>query len=194
MRISRLRIAALLCLSVFSIFATSMAGADEGATETRQQSGFDPFEPCPRCNLLLGAGTTYQFLAFSDGLVLPITLEIDQSRWEIGAFRVATRQVGARNGYPPFTSSEPFWGFSGMRRWQFLHRSFVRFYAGFGGSYKKEIDILDSTRLNFAYLLAVRFDLNKSGTLLELSARHWSNAYIKRPNTGENFLTLSFSY
>jgi Lipid A 3-O-deacylase (PagL) len=54
--------------------------------------------------------------------------------------------------------------------------------------------VLDATRWNFSYLLAVRFDLGTGGSLFEIATRHWSNAYIKRPNIGENFLTLNFSY
>ena len=128
--------------------------------------------------------------------MLPVTLELDESRWELGAFRVATRQIAIGHGYPPpdYTSAVPFWGFSAMRRWQFLHRSWLRLYAGIGGSYKTEIDTLDATRLNFSYLLAARFDLGASGSLFEIAARHWSNGYIRKPNIGENFLTLSFSY
>jgi len=38
------------------------------------------------------------------------------------------------------------------------------------------------------------FDLGASGSLFEIAARHWSNAYIKESNIGENFLTLGFSY
>jgi len=53
---------------------------------------------------------------------------------------------------------------------------------------------LDATRLNFSYLLAIRLDLGASGSLFEIAARHWSNANIRKPNIGENFLTLSFSY
>lgn len=163
---------------------------------TANKSGFNPFAPCPKCKLLLGAGQTYQFWGWSDGVVLPVTLELDESRWELGAFRVATRQIAIGHGYPPpdYTSAPPFWGYSAMRRWQFLHRSWLRLYAGVGGSYKTEIDTLDATRWNFSYLLAARFDLGSSGSLFEIAVRHWSNAYIKRPNIGENFLTLSFSY
>jgi hypothetical protein len=53
---------------------------------------------------------------------------------------------------------------------------------------------LDATRFNLSYLVAARFDLGAGGSLFEIAARHWSNAYIKEPNMGENFLTLSFSY
>ena len=176
--------------------ADETAQAANETAQTANGSGFNPFAPCPKCKLLLGAGQTYQFWGWSDGVVLPVTLELDESRWELGAFRVATRQIAIGHGYPPpaYTSATPFWGYSAMRRWQFLHRSWLRLYAGVGGSYKTEIDTLDATRLNFSYLLAARFDLGSSGTLFEIAARHWSNAYIKRPNIGENFLTLSFSY
>jgi hypothetical protein len=176
--------------------ADETAQAANQTAQTANGSGFNPFAPCPKCQLLIGAGQTYQFWGWSDGVVLPVTLELDESRWELGAFRVATRQIAIGHGYPPpaYTSATPFWGYSAMRRWQFLHRSWLRLYAGVGGSYKTEIDTLDATRLNFSYLLAARFDLGSSGSLFEIAARHWSNAYIKRPNIGENFLTLSFSY
>jgi hypothetical protein len=172
------------------------ASAENSPAQAADDGGFNPFAPCPKCQLLIGAGASYQFWGWSDGLVLPITLELDESRWELGAFRIATRQIAIGHGYPPpdYTSAPPFWGFSAMRRWQFLHRSWLRLYAGFGASYKTETDTLDSTRLNFSYLAAVRFDLGHSGSLIEISTRHWSNAYVKKPNIGENFLTISYSY
>jgi Lipid A 3-O-deacylase (PagL) len=185
---------ALLVLS--GMFDPGPARAENVTAQTANENDFNPFTPCPKCRLLIGAGASYQFWGWSDGLVLPVTLELDESRWELGAFRVASRQVAIGFGYPPpdYTSANPFWGFSAMRRWQFLHRSWLRLYAGFGESYKTEIDTLDATRWNFSYLLAARFDLGARGSLIEIAARHWSNAYIKRPNIGENFLTLSFSY
>ena len=185
---------ALLVLS--GVFDPSPARAENVTAQTANENDFNPFAPCPKCKLLVGAGQTYQFWGWSDGIVLPVTLELDESRWELGAFRVATRQIAIGHGYPPpdYTSAPPFWGFSAMRRWQFLHRSWFRLYAGVGGSYKTEIDTLDATRLNFSYLLAIRLDLGASGSLFEIAARHWSNANIRKPNIGENFLTLSFSY
>jgi hypothetical protein len=204
--VARSEVSALFTLTVaaalFAVggsLAPRLAAADEAATGTADPANpkdFDPFAPCPKCRLLVGVGTTYATWGWSDGLVLPVTLELDDSRWEIGAFRVATRQIAIGHGYPPpdYRSADPFWGYSAMRRWQFLHRSWLRLYAGFGASYKPQIDTLDATRLNFAYLVAARFDLGSSGSLLEISTRHWSNAYIKKPNIGENFLTLTFSY
>jgi Lipid A 3-O-deacylase (PagL) len=187
---------AISLLVLFGVLNACPANAENEPAQSGNESDFNPLALCPKCKLLVGAGQTYQFWGWSDGVVLPVTLEIDESRWELGVFRVATRQIAIGHGYPPpdYTSATPFWGYSAMRRWQFLHRSWLRLYAGVGGSYKSEIDTLDATRLNFSYLLAARFDLGASGALFEVAVRHWSNAYIKRPNIGENFLTLSFSY
>jgi Lipid A 3-O-deacylase (PagL) len=151
--------------------------------------------PCEHCNVLIGAGTTFRTFAWTDGLVLPVTLELDDSRWELGAFRFATAQRFAELGLPPsLHSTNPYWGFTAMRRWQVLHRSRFKLYFGFGANYKTETDHLDGTRWNFAYLLAVRFDLDAHGRLLELGIRHWSNAWIKQPNNGQNILTLSVAF
>ena len=109
-------VAALALLMLSAVFDPAPARAQNVTAQTANEKNFNPFEPCPKCQLLVG------------------------------------------------------------------------------GSYKTEIDTLDATRLNFSYLLAARFDLGASGSLFEIAARHWSNAYIKRPNIGENFLTLSFSY
>ena len=81
-----------------------------------------------------------------------------------------------------------------MRRWQMLHRSRARFYFGFGANYRSETDLLESTRWNFAYLLAARWDLDSRGRLLEVGIRHWSDAWIRQPNRGRNFVTLSYGF
>jgi hypothetical protein len=44
----------------------------------------------------------------------------------------------------------------------------------FGANYRSETDFLESTRWNFAYLVAVRFDLDSHGRLFELGIHHWS--------------------
>jgi hypothetical protein len=190
------------------------AVADDGATQDQATTGADtaaaqasttgaadsdhyltPWRPCPHCNLLIGIGGTYYNWAWSDGLVIPITLELADSRWEIGAFRMARAQAIIYPHPPGEVAAEPNWGFSAMRRWQILHRpSWMRLYLGVGASYKTETDYLDGTRWNFAYLLGIRFDLGNNGTLFELGIRHWSNAWIKQPNRGQDFVTLSVSF
>lgn len=153
------------------------------------------FAPCAHCNVLIGAGTTFRLFGWTGGVVVPVTLELDDSRWELGAFRMATAQRFAYKDLPPTAhSADPYWGFTAMRRWQVLHRSRCRLYFGFGANYKTETDYLDGTRWNFAYVVAARFDLDTHGRLLELGIRHWSNAWIKQPNNGQNILTLSFAF
>jgi hypothetical protein len=151
-----------------------------------------PWNPCPGCDLLVGVGTTFNFWNWTDGLVLPVTLEIDDGRWEVGAFRIATAQYLKEEPQFPASlrSSNPEWGFDAMRRWQLLHRSWGKLYFGFGGNYKTENDWLDS-RWNFAYMIGARFEVG-GGSILELSVRHWSNAWFRSPNRGENFVMLSF--
>jgi len=57
-----------------------------------------------------------------------------------------------------------------------------------------ETDYLESTRWNFAYRVAARVDLDSHGRLLELGIHHWSDAWIRQPNRGQDFLTLSFGF
>jgi Lipid A 3-O-deacylase (PagL) len=151
--------------------------------------------PCSECNVLVGVGTTFLHSDWTHGLVLPVLLELDQSRWEIGAFRFATAQSLPESfALPSSHSAEPYWGFSVMRRWQILHRSFSRTYLGVGGSYRTESDYLVNSKWNFSYLLAQRFDLGSHGALLELSLRHWSDAWIRKPDRGQNIIMLSLSF
>ena len=168
----------LICVIAFVVI---------GPGKTRAE---DLSELCPRCNLLVGVGATYRLFGWSDGVVVPLTLELDQSRWELGVFRFTNAQRYRDNDH----ATNPYWGFTATRRWQVLHRSRARLYLGFGANYRSETDYLESTRWNFAYLVAVRFDLDSRGRLLELGIHHWSDFWIKQPNRGQDFLTLSFGF
>ncbi|HVW68624.1 MAG TPA: acyloxyacyl hydrolase [Steroidobacteraceae bacterium] len=156
------------------------------------EDGLTPFRPCPLCQLFVGIGGTYQFWGWSDGIVVPFTLELNESRWEVGGFRMARRQIAMGYGPPDKVAAEPYWAASVMRRWQFLHRPWGRLYFGFGAVYRTETDYLDPTRWDFAYLLAARFDVEAG--LLEVAVRHWSDAWIKQPNRGQDFVTVSVSF
>ena len=144
---------------------------------------------------MIGAGATFRTWAWTDGLVVSLALELDQSRWALSAYRFATAQQAPANA-PPGTAhaADPYWGFTAMRRWQVLHRGSGRFYLGFGANYRSELDYLESTHWNFAYLVAARVDLDAHGRALELGLHHWSDAWIKPPNRGQNFLVLSLVF
>jgi Lipid A 3-O-deacylase (PagL) len=167
------------------------------AFESRGARAYGSLAPCAHCDVLVGLGTTFDttfnFFAWTDGVVVPVTLELDDSRWELGAFRMTNSQRFARGPVPRYATN-PYWGFTAMRRWQVLHRSRDRLYLGFGANYRSEVDYLETTHWNFAYMVAARIDLDSRGRVLELSIRHWSNAWIRQPNRGQNFVTLSFGF
>ena len=168
----------LICVAALMVF-------EPGTTRAEGSIGL-----CARCDVLVGAGATYRLFGWTDGVVVPVALELDESRWELGAFRMTNAQRYRENDH----ATNPYWGFTAMRRWQVLHRSPGRLYFGFGANYRSEIDYLETTRWNFAYLVAVRFDLDSHGRLLELGIHHWSDFWIKQPNRGQDFLTLSFGF
>jgi hypothetical protein len=169
-------------------FCGARAARAEGATEAND--ALLAWTHCPQCALQVGTGTTFVSSHFTDGIALPVLLEIDGSRWEIGAYRFLTRQSLNSPAFPPSTiSAYPFWAFSAMHRWQMLHRTRWKLYLGFGASYQRRIDLLDATKWNFALLLALRYTLG-GHLFLEFSTRHWSNADIKMPNRGQNLVMI----
>jgi len=150
---------------------------------------------CSDCQLLAGIGGTYHFWSSTGGTVVPLTLVWDRDRYEVGVFRMASTQ----SFYDPYLhrqhpTADPYWGLSASRRWELIRRPLWRVFFGFGASYKTEADQLSVTRLNFASQLGVRYALNGTGTIVELSMRHWSNAGIRLPNRGQDFATLSLVF
>jgi Lipid A 3-O-deacylase (PagL) len=173
----------VICLTTLAVCAARPASANS------------LLDWCDHCDVSIGVGTTFSTWAWTDGLVLPVTFELQDSRWELGAFRFATAQNSRGTALPATTrAADPYWGFTAMRRWQVLHRRWGKLYVGFGANYRTELDYLESTHWNFAYLIAVRFELNPHDRALELGVRHWSDAWIKPPNRGQNLLTLSFVF
>ncbi len=173
---------ALMCLWAFTACAPRVSRADSSP-------------PCGRgCNVLIGVGTTFYDFSWTQGLVLAVTLELDQSRWELGVFRFANSQRAPASALSTTLAANPYWGFTAMRRWQVLHRGRARLYLGFGANYRSELDYLEATRWNFAYLVAVRLDLDREGHTLELGIRHWSDAWIRPPNRGQDLVALSVGF
>jgi hypothetical protein len=98
-----------------------------------------------------------------------------------------------RGTFPAYRFANPYWGFSASRRWRLFGSPSVGVYFGLGGSYKTEVDELNSTRWNFAEQLAVRWRVSHT-VALELAIRHWSNAGIRLPNRGQDFATLTLVF
>jgi hypothetical protein len=67
-------------------------------------------------------------------------------------------------------------------------------FFGFGGAYKTETDDLNGSNWNFAEQLGWRFPPWANGGRVEFTLRHVSNAGLKKPTRGEDFLTLAYVF
>ena len=147
---------------------------------------------CESCELQIGIGDTYHFWGTTGGVVLPITLNWSDSRYELGFFRLSTRQI-LYDAHTPHgrLMADPYWGLSLSRRWRIFTRGPVKGFFGFGIAAKTESDQLSITRVDFASQLGVRFPLPGNRVIAELTFRHWSNGGIRLPNHGQDFVTLT---
>jgi len=140
-------------------------------------------------------GNTYHFWSRTGGVVIPATLTWHHDRYEVGLFRMATRQtMGEPGARASRLLAEPYWAVSASRRWKLAERSSWRVLFGFGVSYKSEADPLNATRWNFASQLAMQVRLPGNGSDVELCVRHWSNGGIRLPNRGQDFMTVTYAF
>jgi len=95
---------------------------------------------------------------------------------------------------PAHRVADPYWGFSASRRWRLFGPASVPVFLGVGVSYKTEHDGLVSTRWNFAEQLGVQFRFKGGASAVELCVRHWSNAGLRLPNRGQDFVTLTYAF
>ncbi len=156
-----------------------------------QPASADPL--CESCEIQVGLGGTYHFWGSTNGVVLPVTVSWSENRYEVGVFRMASQQTLTQDGISSRqVIADPYWGVSASRRWMLLERGPVRAFFGFGLAYRSESDTLSATRWDFASQLGVHVRLPRSGSAVEFTVRHWSNAGIKLPNHGQDFATLTF--
>jgi Lipid A 3-O-deacylase (PagL) len=148
---------------------------------------------CATCEVQLGAGFTYHFWQWTHSPVIPVTLDFDRDRWELGAFRFTHSQEYYNTTFGAnirFTT--PYWGFSLSRRVELFRHPHWRVILGLGASYKTEEDRLSSSYWNIAEQFGVRLT-PASGWTIDLLGRHWSNGGLKLPNHGEDFATVTVS-
>jgi len=169
---------ALLLLVIGATFAPAIANAQS---------------ICASCEAQLGLGATYHFWGPTGGLVFAATMNWDESRYELGVFRVARAQVLRDDAYREGRLiADPYWGVSLSRRWQLFQRGPVKGLFGFGLALRTESDQLSATRWDFASQLGLRVRIPGQLAVTELAVRHWSNAGIRLPNHGQDFVTLTF--
>ncbi len=141
----------------------------------------------------LGAGTTFQYDGSQGTNLGVITWTSREDRYELAVFRFLKAQM--RHGDP---LAEPNWIFEASRRWRLhwrlIDHSGLDLFFGFGAAYKTEIDDLNGSTWNFAEQFGWRFPKQANGGRVEFAIRHVSNAGIKKPNRGEDFLTLAYLF
>ena len=151
---------------------------------------------CDGCELLLGLGYTYHFWGETGGFVLPATLSLEQGRYEVGVFRMTSDQTLYEDLWGKSrVLAKPYWGISASRRWQLAAQPTWQLFFGFGASYKTEEDQLNATHWNFAEQFGVRLHhVVGEGPDVELAIRHWSNAGLRCPNRGQDFMTVTIAF
>jgi len=144
-----------------------------------------------RSQVQVGVGGTYHFWSATHAIVIPLTLLLDDNRYELGVFRMADAQSYEDTYIHAMRqTATPYWGASASRRWQLAGSRSWKLFFGFGASYKTHEDDLSASHWNFASQLGVRVALKPRKVFLEAVIRHWSNAGIKLPNRGQDFATL----
>jgi Lipid A 3-O-deacylase (PagL) len=148
---------------------------------------------CASCEVEVGAGGTYHYWGTTGSLVLPVTVNWSENRYEFAIFRFTDTQLLPLPGtHRERRMANPYWGASLSRRWQIFERGPVRGFFGFGLAGRTESDELSATRWDFASQLGLRFRLPGDRVIGEVAMRHWSNGGIKLPNHGQDFATVTF--
>jgi hypothetical protein len=152
------------------------------------------FSLCGDCEFHLGVGGTYNSFGGTRGVVIPMTISWDRSRWEFGMFHFSEQFSSDNPENVDQVVARPYWGASLSRRFQFFERGPLRAIFGFGLSYRTETDVLSATHWNFSSQLGLRFQSPRFPAILELSARHWSNGGVRHPNRGQDFTILTVRF
>src|ERR1700722_5249447 len=175
-------IATALCIGLALILAARVHAGEAPATESDFYGHF-----------ALGTGVSVQYDGTSTTPLGVATWTWDYDHYELGAFRFLEAQTRIGG-----TLARPNWAFELSRRWRLnwslIDRSGLQLFVGGGAAYKNETDELNGSHLNFAEQLGWRFPRQGNGGQVEFAIRHISNAGLKKPNKGEDFLTLAYVF
>ncbi|HEY6125923.1 MAG TPA: acyloxyacyl hydrolase [Steroidobacteraceae bacterium] len=152
------------------------------------------FSFCDDCEFQIGVGGTYHSFEGTEGVVIPVTVTWDRSRWELGVFHFSEQTSSNNFENVEQVVARPYWGASLSRRFAFYERGPIRAIFGFGVSYRTEQDVLSATHWNFSSQLGLRFQSPQFPAIIELSARHWSNGGVRTPNRGQDFTILTVRF
>lgn len=177
----------------FALYNGAWNSADS-PTATYVRPDRQTWSLCRGCEFQLGVGGTYHSFEGTGGVVIPMTVSWDRSRWEFGMFHFGEQTSDDNDENVERRVARPYWGASLSRRFQFFERGPLRAIFGFGVSYRTEQDILSATHWNFSSQLGLRFQSPNFPAILELSARHWSNGGVRTPNRGQDFTILTVRF
>jgi hypothetical protein len=149
---------------------------------------------CGSCEFHVGVGGTYHSFENTGGVVIPMTVTWDRSRWELGVFHFGEQTSSDNAEQEERVVARPYWGASLSRRFAFFERGPLRAIFGFGVSYRTEQDVLSATHWNFSSQIGLRFKVPQFPAAFELSTRHWSNGGVRTPNRGQDFTILSVRF
>jgi len=152
------------------------------------------FSICADCEFHLGIGGTYNSVEGTEGVVIPMTVAWDRSRWEFGVFHFSEQYSTDNPEGVDQLVAQPYWGASLSRRFRLFERGPLRAIFGFGAVYRTETDVLSSTHWNFSSQLGLQFQSPQFPAIFELSARHWSNGGVRHPNRGQDFTILTVRF
>jgi hypothetical protein len=180
---NKAHVAAALWIGLAPFLAPRVHAGEEAAAEPPDFYG----------HFALGTGMSVQYDGTSTTPLGLATWTWDNNHYELAAFRFLTsqRRIGE-------TLAQPNWAFELSRRWRLnwslIDRSGLQLFVGGGAAYKTETDELNGSRLNFAEQLGWRFPRQENGGQVEFAIRHISNAGLKKPNKGQDFLTLAYVF
>jgi hypothetical protein len=143
----------------------------------------------------VGGGTTYQYDGTSTSAIGAITWTWYGDRLELGAIRFADSQIHHARRRDTTVYAYPNWAFPISRRWAIVRKPNGEMFIGIGGAYKTETDEMNGSRLNFTEQLGWRFrPLLIGAARVEIALRHMSNAGLKKPNRGQDFITAAIVF
>lgn len=137
----------------------------------------------------LGSGSSYDYDGTRATALVVTSWTWADDRYECVAIRFLSSQV--KRGT---VLAGPNWAFQIQRRWSLVHSSAGRLFFGGGAAYKTETDDINGSRLNFAEEILWRFPSFHSGGEFQMALRHMSNAGIKKPNKGQDFVTVVYAF
>jgi hypothetical protein len=144
-------------------------------------------------HVAVGGGMSVQYDGTSTADIGLATWTWHDDHYELAAFRFMSSQK--RLGE---TLAEPNSVFEVSRRWRLnwslIDRSGLEMFFGGGAAYKTETDQLNGSRLNFAEQFGWRLPRQENAGRVEFALRHISNAGIKKPNKGQDFITLAYVF